>query len=259
MIRPVTQQLLPLYNKACHFEHVLGSRSLTACRLYGLEHPAQEFFVSQDASGNVDAALHLNGDVLTVTGSTGPALEELAEMIRANGITEVDTTEQQALELQKLLGGEIESSFYMEYPAKVPPRHIPADIELTRDSMAVFKVLQQSHEYYLTHLVYEPWSKDLETRWDNDITRTVLLTVDGKPVGCGSMLSSDDEAGAIAEVAVIPEYRGHGYGSAISAWLTDYILQMGKKPVLISGYDEVAQLYRQIGFEETGRWGELYL
>jgi len=28
---------------------------------------------------------------------------------------------------------------------------------------------------------------------------------------------------------------------------------------LISGYDEVAELYKQIGFVSSGRWGELYL
>lgn len=65
--------------------------------------------------------------------------------------------------------------------------------------------------------------------------------------------------GAIAAVAVVPDGQGKGYGSAISARLTNAILKQGKKPVLISGYDEVAALYRGLGYRETGRWGELYL
>ena len=63
----------------------------------------------------------------------------------------------------------------------------------------------------------------------------------------------------IAAVAVVPEYRHRGLGSRISRFLVKRILEKGKTPRLISGYDEVAELYRQVGFETCGRWGELYL
>ena len=85
------------------------------------------------------------------------------------------------------------------------------------------------------------------------------LTVDGQVVGTGSIVSEDDETGAIAAVAVVPEYRHRGLGSRISRFLVQRIREKGKTPRLISGYDEVAQLYRQVGFETCGRWGELYL
>jgi predicted GNAT family acetyltransferase len=45
----------------------------------------------------------------------------------------------------------------------------------------------------------------------------------------------------------------------MSRFLVKRILEKGKTPRLISGYDEVAELYRQVGFETRGRWGELYL
>ena len=86
-----------------------------------------------------------------------------------------------------------------------------------------------------------------------------LLTVDGKVVGTGSIISQDETCGAIAAVAVIPEYRHRGLGSRISRFLVQRILELGKTPRLISGYDAVAELYMQIGFAPCGRWGELYL
>ena len=60
-------------------------------------------------------------------------------------------------------------------------------------------------------------------------------------------------------MAVIPEFRHKGLGTRISRFLVKRILEKGKTPRLISGYDEVAELYRQVGFETYGRWGELYL
>ena len=47
--------------------------------------------------------------------------------------------------------------------------------------------------------------------------------------------------------------------SRISRFLVQRIQEKGKTPRLISGYDEVAELYKQVGFETCGRWGELYL
>ena len=63
----------------------------------------------------------------------------------------------------------------------------------------------------------------------------------------------------IGAVAVVPEHRHKGWGSYITRFLVQRIQAMGKTPRLVSGYDEVAELYRQIGFAPCGRWGELYL
>lgn len=259
MICPLRADQQTLFEQACGFEHVFGSRALASYRLYGLKDERHSFYLSLDEAGKPDAALHLNGDVLSITTIGGPPIQELAEFIRAHGATEIDSTYEQDVQLQKILGGEIESSFFMEYPKAQPPAVPSADIALTQDARAVYEVLCQSHEYYRDHLEYGPWAQDLEKRWQAGEAQTVLLTENGRPVGTGSVISADNQAAAVAAVAVIPECRGKGLGSAVSAWLTAHILEQGKRPVLISGYDEVAQLYRLLGYRETGRWGELYL
>ena len=85
------------------------------------------------------------------------------------------------------------------------------------------------------------------------------LEVDGAVIGTGSVASTDDECGVIGAVAVVPEHRHKGWGSYITRFLVQRIQATGKTPRLVSGYDEVAELYRQIGFAPCGRWGELYL
>lgn len=259
MICPVRAHQHMLFQQACGCEHVFGSRALASYRLYGLNDCRHSFFLSMDAFGKPDAALHLNEKVLSIITSGGPAVDELAAFVRAHGVLEIDTTYQQALALQKILGGEIESSYFMEYPAKRAPQLPDAKIIPTQDARAVYNVLCQSHEYYRDHLQYAPWAQDLEKRWKANEAVTVLLMQNGQEVATGSIISADAQAAALAAVAVLPECRGKGLGSAISAWLTAQVLSWGKRPVLISGYDEVAQLYRNLGYRETGRWGELYL
>ena len=260
MISPLCAEQMAMYRDACLNEHVFGSRAWASLLLYGLEHPRHKFYLSTDPAGRVDAALHLNGDVLSIVPDGGPILSELADFVRRCGATEIDSSEEQDVQLQKLLGGEIESSYFMEYPLSQPPALDPSwDIRPTQDARAVFDVLRQSHEYYRDHLEYGPWAEDLQARWQKQLATTVLLYQGGCAVGTGSVISTDDQAGAVAAVAVIPQARHKGCGAAISAWLTGHILAQGKKPVLISGYDEVAQLYRGLGYRETGRWGELYL
>ena len=162
-----------------------------------------------------------------------------------------------AAALQGLLGGTTDSSYYMVYQGAPVEEAFP-DI-VPGDPLAVFSVLQRSHEYYRTHLRFEPWAEDLGRRLNTGLAEVYQLELDGEVVATGSIASQDDECGVIAAVAVVPEYRLRGLGSRVSRFLVKRILELGKTPRLISGYDAVAELYRQVGFDTCGRWGELYL
>ena len=131
--------------------------------------------------------------------------------------------------------------------------------EGVQDKRAVFDVMQRSHEYYRTHLDYDVWAADLDCRLSRGLSELYQLEADGAVIGTGSIVSWDDECGVIGAVAVVPEYRHRGLGNRISRFLVQRIQKCGKTPRLISGYDEVAELYRQIGFAPCGRWGELYI
>lgn len=256
MIVKVNQNNISAYKELCRAEHVFGSRSVTALAAYGTEHDVHKFWVMEEDGKNV-AALHLNGQVLTVVKNGTVGTDDIIALTKEFEIHEIDSDWDLCEELHKILGGFTESSYYMTYNG----REITADFPDIKpaDLKDVYSVLQQSHEYYRTHLKYEPWANHLERCINADYTEVFQLERDGKPIGTGSIISQDDTHAAIAAVAVIPEYRLKGIGSYITNFLVKEIQKKGKTPCLISGYDEVAELYKKIDFTTVGRWGELYI
>lgn len=247
---------IPEFTKACAYERVFGSKALTALKAYGLESPRARFYLCVEGN-EPSAALYLDGGVLAVSARAGAEAEPLAQLVRAEKIGEVDTNWQQCAALQALLGGWTESSYYMVYKGGMPAQEFPGIVP--GELPAVFDVLQRSHEYYRTHLAYESWAADWERKITKGLAELYQLELNGEVIGTGAVGSQDDECGVIAAVAVVPEHRNLGLGSTISRFLVKRIMEKGKTPRLISGYDEVAELYRKIGFETCGRWGELYL
>ncbi len=256
MLAKLTPDLIPAFAAACTHERVFGSKIMTALRTYGPE-DARALFWLLLKDDSPTAAMYLAGDVLVVSASPEADPAPIAALVRTCGVHEVDTNWDQCAALQELLGGTTESSYYMVYRGGPVEEDFP-DIT-PGDPLAVFSVLQRSHEYYRTHLRFESWAEDLGRRLDTGLAEVYQLELDGEVVATGSIASQDEECGVIAAVAVVPEYRHRGLGSRISRFLVKRLLKLDKTPRLISGYDEVAELYRQVGFEPCGRWGELYL
>lgn len=255
MLIKVTPSNINEFKKACEQEHVFGSRALAALYAYGTDHDVHKFWLS--VNDDKVCAFHLNGSVLTVIKEGETGTEDVLEITKQYEIHEIDSDWDLCEKLHALLGGFTESSYYMTYSGGEIKDSFD-DIH-TADLHDVFSVLQQSHEYYRTHLKYEPWAGHLESCIETGLTKVFQLERDAKPIGTGSIISQDDTHAAIAAVAVIPEYRLKGIGSYITKFLVKEILAMGKQPCLISGYDEVAELYKKIGFVTAGRWGELYI
>lgn len=256
MLLPVTAADIPDFAAACAHEHVFGSRALTALRAYGPGDPSVHFYLCRKGREPA-AALYLAGDVLTVSSDERADPLLIADLARRMGVHEIDTNWPQCQVLRGLLGGTAESSYFMVY------RGAPLEEDSSGfhpgDLKAVYKVLQSSHSYYQTHLEYAAWSADLQRRIDRGLSALFQLEEDGEVIGTGSILSTDDECGVIGAVAVVPAHRHKGLGSRITRFLVQRIQSMGKTPRLVSGYDEVSELYRRLGFAPCGRWGELYL
>ncbi|WP_312634378.1 GNAT family N-acetyltransferase [Oscillibacter sp.] len=257
MLVPLTAPTqISAFSTACSYEHVFGSRALSALRAYGPGDVRARFYLCVE-DGFPAAALCLSGGVLSVSADGRANPGEIAALAQAERVGEIDADRTLTDALQRLLGGTIDSSYFMVYrggpQSGMFPDLVPGDLR------TVFSILQQSHEYYRQHLQYESWSADLRLRLSKGLAEVWQLEVDGQPVGTGSIASEDDECGIIAAVAVVPEFRHRGLGGCISRFLTGRIQKKGKTPRLISGNDGVAELYRQVGFETCGRWGELYL
>lgn len=256
MLLPVTAADIPDFAAACAHEHIFGSRALTALRAYGPGDPSVHFYLCRKGREPA-AALYLSGNVLSISSDERADPVLIADLARRMQVHEIDTNWTQCRALQSLLGGTTDSSYFMVYRGAP----MEGDFSDIRPGVlpAVFETLQRSHEYYRTHLEYSAWSSDLNRRISCGLSEVYQLEAGGAVVGTGSIVSTDDECGVIGAVAVVPEHRHKGLGGHITRFLVQRIQAMGKTPRLVSGYDEVAELYRQIGFAPCGLWGELYL
>lgn len=257
MLTPLcASEQIAAFEEACTFERVFGSKILTALHAYGMDDPRARFWLMLK-DDKPTAALCLTGDVLIISANDRADPLPIAQLVRERQVLEVDTNWEQCAALQKILGGTTDSSYYMVYRGGIVSDSFP---EMQKGVLEpVFDVLQRSHEYYRTHLTFEPWADDLRQKLERNMMELYQLEMDGQVVGTGCIVSEDDTCGVIAAIAVVPEYRHRGLGSRITCFLVQRIMEKGKTPRLISGYDEVAEMYRKIGFETNGRWGELYL
>ena len=257
MLYPLTDETrIPAFVQACAFERVFGSKVLTALQAYGLSDPNARFYLCEK-DGSPAAALYLAEGVLVVSASGEAHPDEIAALIRQESAGEIDTHWELCDLLRKRLGGRTERSYFRAYQGE-PPEGICPGISTGRLPEA-FNVLRQSHEYYRSHLEYNTWSAGWARRLSLGLSELYQVERDGKVIATGSIASEDETCGVIAAVAVLPAWRRQGLGSEISRFLTRRILEKGKTPRLISGYDAVAELYRKVGFTTCGRWGELYL
>lgn len=250
---PVTPATLPRFRELCAREPLYGSRSLCA----HLADTAQSFLLE----GPQPAALSLEGNTLTVVPPALPDPALLAGFLADRPeVTQVDSTLELCTRLQARLGGELDSSFFMRCDAPTLPPADPCLRILPSPALEpVFQILIGSHPFYQTHLRFDSWAAGLSRLLELGLSEVYTLEAEGRLVGTGRLMSQDHHAGAIGAVAVLPQYRGRDYGTQMSAFLTRRVLELGKTPVLISGYDAVAALYRPLGYRDTGRWGELYL
>lgn len=232
--------------EACAAEHVRGARIVSALRVLG---PAQGVFYLHDGM-----AMYLEDGVLLIA---APPEAELAPDLLPPDLREIHGPEHLCRELQKRLGGELDSSCFMKYSGADLLAEDPAMVRADADT--VFAILQGSHPYYRAHLRYEPWLEVLKAHIRAGQTEVWQLRAGGTWAGTGALSYRDDECCVLGEIAVLPAFRRRGLGSRITRHLTARALAQGKTPRLMAGYDEVAEMYRRLGFEPTGRWGELFL
>ena len=253
MISPCSARNLHAFQDTCAVEHVMGSRALCAQQAG----TAESFFFS----GEIPAALSLAGNILTVVSPGVPPAEELARFVLDHPeIDEVHASLSAAAAVRTRLGGTLESSWFMTCPSlREPPPDPLVQFHPDPPLEEVFSLLRASHPFYAVHLDWDRWSAELNLWQEKGLTALFGLYLGEHLAGTGRILSRDDQTGTVGAVAVLPADRGRGYGARLSAFLTRRIQAEGRRAVLMSGYDEVAALYRSIGYVEAGRWGELCL
>jgi predicted GNAT family N-acyltransferase len=75
-----------------------------------------------------------------------------------------------------------------------------------------------------------------------------LLSVNDKPVGCGRLL----EDGKITRLALLPQYRGAGRGTALLGYIVEHARALDLKRAYLHAQDHAAAFYEKAGFTQEG-------
>jgi GNAT superfamily N-acetyltransferase len=93
-------------------------------------------------------------------------------------------------------------------------------------------------------------------RLRRELTVMAVATIDGAPVTAGGH-QPVGESTEIVGVATLPAFRRRGLGAAVTSFLVRDALDRGVRLVLLSaGSEEIARVYRRLGFADVGRAGE---
>jgi ribosomal protein S18 acetylase RimI-like enzyme len=96
----------------------------------------------------------------------------------------------------------------------------------------------------------------VRNRMLDGFTVTAVARVDGAPVAVGSHQPLDG-ATELVGVACLPAHRRRGLGGAVTSLLVEDALDRGVRTIFLSAEDdEIARIYRRLGFRDVGRVGE---
>lgn len=86
--------------------------------------------------------------------------------------------------------------------------------------------------------------------WDefDSVSRHVLAEAEGRTIGTGRLLPD----GHIGRMAVLPEWRAQGVGSALLKILLDLARDAGHERAMLNAQVRALPFYRRFGFEPEG-------
>jgi ribosomal protein S18 acetylase RimI-like enzyme len=88
---------------------------------------------------------------------------------------------------------------------------------------------------------------------DNSIFAVTLRDSSQQLIGMGRVIGDGGCFYQIVDIAVRPDYQGHGYGKRIMTELMDYLSTHGQKGAFVSLIADIPadSLYKKFGFEYT--------
>ena len=118
----------------------------------------------------------------------------------------------------------------------------------------------------VTKILFENEENSVKDFWKLKIVRGVLkkqstlftLHENGKAVSTACIRGRTGNSGAITSVVTLPEHRGKGYASYLTALCADMLLEEGRTPWLVPANPGVQKMYEKLGFKAAKTYYYLY-
>lgn len=133
------------------------------------------------------------------------------------------------------------------YTRQAPPRH-PAEPGVGWFGEGEHDEISALLDVAFPDASSRPDARTPERRWFGARDR------DGAMVACGSVTATEGAGPMLGSIAVHPDARRRGLGSAVTSWVTRTLLAQGHAMVALGSYageDATHRMYRRLGYRDT--------
>lgn len=227
---------------------VFGCRIQSAAGAYGLEEPFAQFWVQGEK-----AALCKLDDAMILDAAEDAGFEEIKDFVRMTGakklICSAEAAEQAGF--APVCRGQVMAYRNTE---KLGP---PAGFELNPGLREIYALLCECATETFRPPEFEPFYLDLSHRIRHGAAVAAGIRQGDSLVSCAVCIARTAGKAVVSAVAVKPEQRRKGFGSAA---LTALISQLKQEEIYIfRAQDENEEFYRSSGFALCGAFAELLI
>lgn len=250
-----------IIEKLCTAEPYMGSIFMAAATAFYDSSELMTVWTELDEHGNTISALNVGTEeLMLLCGKNLPGAEMLAFMSKLaedDKITEICCGDGAFPVLKAVFGENTEvlplmkCSKHIKYSREGIPPFVKNDIK-------GFYTLVCS-EFDGAAPDYEMWVLKMARNINRGQSEIVTIEQDGKPVSGACIRGRSPGGGGIVSVVTLPEYRGRGFGSAVTAECAEILKSQGLSSWLCPCDDRANRLYSRLGFKPCGNFNTIYL
>lgn len=245
------------------FEGVLSSvagNDPFACRIISLYNSYNDdlafvdyWLVNADETGECKGAVARNGTNFIIYLSDDSVIEEVSAFIRVAGAASVLCDDRFELDLYgstSVRGLVLERCEPMEFNDKI--NFCEPQIK------AVYDLLVRCADENFTPPEFDEFYVDVNHKIRHGTIRINAINSGSGLAAVAMTVAESSSAAVLGAVACDPDYRKHGYGSAVVGYLTNTLINEGKTVYLHRAENANEKFYANLGFKEIGRWKEYH-
>jgi ribosomal protein S18 acetylase RimI-like enzyme len=218
-------------------------------------------WVEIDEHGNAHSFLNASSDSIMLFSPYGiPGFEMIlfvTHLISGGTIKYIDCDENSFGVLRNLFDFDIENAVQMFAEKR---------IDMPENAFKTSNSANFDEAWNVTKILFEDSKKSVKDFWKLKMVRGVLkkqstlftLYENGKTVSTACIRGRTKNAGAITSVVTLPENRGKGYASYLTALCANMLIEEQRIPWLVPANPGVRKMYEKLGFKAAKTYYYLY-
>jgi ribosomal protein S18 acetylase RimI-like enzyme len=218
-------------------------------------------WVEIDEHGNARSFLNASTDSLMLFSPYGiPGFETVlfvTNLVSGGTIKHIECDENSFSVLRNLFDFDIENAVQMFAEKRIDMPENGFDVQFFENFEDAWKV---------TKILFEEDENSSKDFWKLKMTRGVLkkqstlftLNENEKTVSTACIRGRTKNAGAITSVVTLPEHRGKGYASYLTALCTNMLIDEQRTPWLVPANPGVQKMYEKLGYKAAKTYYYLY-